>query len=275
MRLICPNCGAQYEVEDAVIPDHGRDVQCSNCGHSWFQQAAHRDAELAEELEDLASGTGPPPQGEAEGDAPDDDDDGAAAKPRGLDPEVAGVLREEAEREAEARRAEADGIETQPDLGLDEAATAAAADRSAAARARMARLRGLEENGAEATAASIIAAGGSRRDLLPDVEEISSSLRASQDRDASEETAVEVETPTEVANRKGSRLLSRLIVVLAILAVVVYLLAPQIVGYLPQSEPFMAAYVDWANGLRAQVNGLIDQGIAWVQGLIGGQSAGE
>ncbi|KEP71448.1 hypothetical protein DL1_06530 [Thioclava dalianensis] len=37
MRLVCPNCGAQYEVDDAVIPENGRDVQCSNCAHSWFQ----------------------------------------------------------------------------------------------------------------------------------------------------------------------------------------------------------------------------------------------
>ena len=40
MRLTCPNCGAQYEVPDDVIPDEGRDVQCSNCGDTWFQQAA-------------------------------------------------------------------------------------------------------------------------------------------------------------------------------------------------------------------------------------------
>ncbi|WP_295534824.1 zinc-ribbon domain-containing protein [uncultured Thioclava sp.] len=37
MRLVCPNCGAQYEVDDAVIPPNGRDVQCSNCAHGWFQ----------------------------------------------------------------------------------------------------------------------------------------------------------------------------------------------------------------------------------------------
>ncbi|WP_083096104.1 zinc-ribbon domain-containing protein [Pseudophaeobacter leonis] len=40
MRLTCPNCGAQYEVPDDVIPDEGRDVQCSNCGDTWFQQTA-------------------------------------------------------------------------------------------------------------------------------------------------------------------------------------------------------------------------------------------
>jgi predicted Zn finger-like uncharacterized protein len=37
MRLVCPNCAAQYEVPESVIPDNGRDVQCSSCGHTWFQ----------------------------------------------------------------------------------------------------------------------------------------------------------------------------------------------------------------------------------------------
>ncbi|MFN6924791.1 MAG: zinc-ribbon domain-containing protein [Tabrizicola sp.] len=37
MRLVCPNCEAKYEVPDDAIPDTGRDVQCANCGHAWFQ----------------------------------------------------------------------------------------------------------------------------------------------------------------------------------------------------------------------------------------------
>jgi len=39
MRLGCPGCGAQYEVDAASVPDEGRDVQCSACGHGWFQYA--------------------------------------------------------------------------------------------------------------------------------------------------------------------------------------------------------------------------------------------
>ena len=63
MRLICPNCDAEYEVDDDVIPPGGRDVQCSNCGHTWFQPAA---------------GEGPPPDEVAdEEDFPDEDDSGA------------------------------------------------------------------------------------------------------------------------------------------------------------------------------------------------------
>ncbi len=47
MRLTCPNCGAQYEVPDDIIPVGGRDVQCSNCGNTWFQY--HADDEGAAE----------------------------------------------------------------------------------------------------------------------------------------------------------------------------------------------------------------------------------
>ncbi|MEN8840042.1 MAG: zinc-ribbon domain-containing protein, partial [Octadecabacter sp.] len=52
MRMICPNCGAQYEVADDVIPASGRDVQCSNCGHTWFEQpGASETAELGAPIE--------------------------------------------------------------------------------------------------------------------------------------------------------------------------------------------------------------------------------
>ena len=37
MRLICPNCATQYEVDASAIPPEGRDVQCGTCNTSWFQ----------------------------------------------------------------------------------------------------------------------------------------------------------------------------------------------------------------------------------------------
>ena len=51
MRLTCPNCDARYEVGDGVVPFSGRDVQCSNCGQTWFQK--HPDAGLDAEDEDI------------------------------------------------------------------------------------------------------------------------------------------------------------------------------------------------------------------------------
>lgn len=53
MRLKCPNCSAQYEIDASLIPVDGRDVQCSSCGHTWFQlreqPAASEPAPLPQE----------------------------------------------------------------------------------------------------------------------------------------------------------------------------------------------------------------------------------
>ena len=36
MLIKCPNCNANYEVPNDIIPATGRDVQCSNCSKTWF-----------------------------------------------------------------------------------------------------------------------------------------------------------------------------------------------------------------------------------------------
>ena len=36
MLIKCPNCNAQYEVPNDIIPATGRDVQCSSCSKTWF-----------------------------------------------------------------------------------------------------------------------------------------------------------------------------------------------------------------------------------------------
>ena len=35
MRLVCPRCGAQYEIDGAEIPAAGRTVECTACGNTW------------------------------------------------------------------------------------------------------------------------------------------------------------------------------------------------------------------------------------------------
>lgn len=195
MRLICPNCGAQYEVPDGVIPEQGRDVQCSSCAHTWFQAHPDHDAELADELgqerpsepETVAEYEEELPQ-EApfEEQAPAEDEPAAPAR-RELDPSIAELLREEAEFETQQRAAESGSLETQPELGLEEPAPDEAARRALEARRRMASRKGVDETLVETptqTEETLEDETASRRDLLPDIEEINSSLNADSRRPA-------------------------------------------------------------------------------------------
>lgn len=40
MRLVCPSCSAEYEVDEAAIGARGRMVRCARCSSEWFQAPA-------------------------------------------------------------------------------------------------------------------------------------------------------------------------------------------------------------------------------------------
>jgi len=256
MRLVCPNCDAQYEVPDEVIPSDGRDVQCSDCGQTWFQ--AHPDYSQQEPEEDFASLSVPdlPVEGEERVPTPE-------PKRRKLDPKVSDILRAEAEAEARVRESEA--LESQPDLGLDDGGDSAdnadgqseqAARRAREARDRMARMRG-EEPTSQTTAADT-AAAGSRRDLLPDIEEINSTLRSTGDRQIAKGDPAP-DAPVRERRKRGFRrgfFMSLLIVAVLVL---IYVNAAQIVAAVPAVEPVMTGYV-----------GTIDQARVWLDSQVTG-----
>lgn len=266
MRLICPNCGAQYEVPDDVIPDAGRDVQCSSCGNTWYQHHPDNDPDLREEL--IASGFEDETLAEEmayteaaeEETAPTQD---IQPQRRSLDPSIAEVLREEAEREARARAAEAAPLESQPDLGLQDPEDEA--DRRARqVRERMARMKGqTPEENQSASPDSIAVAPApidpapiapgvhpddstvSRRDLLPDIDEINSSLRAASDRRPSE--ADDHDLPgsdvMRTRNSGGFRRGFSLALMLAAILWAVYSTAPRISAAVPALQPALTRYV--------------------------------
>ena len=61
MRLVCPNCEAKYEVPEDAIPETGRDVQCANCGHAWYQMRPRAaGAEVAPVAETVAAAPSAP-----------------------------------------------------------------------------------------------------------------------------------------------------------------------------------------------------------------------
>jgi len=134
----------------------------------------------------------------------------------------------------------------------------------------MARLRGLDEQDADAAAAiaGATAATKPRRDLLPDVEEINSSLRASDDRATTE--AVSDDAPAkDKPKRKGGRRAFLLVILIVAIGLAVYAFSPQIIAAVPQTEPYLVSYVDWANQTRAQIDVGLASAMSWAQGLIG------
>ena len=251
MRLTCPNCDAQYEVPADVIPEGGRDVQCSNCGHTWFQM--HPDDEVMVEPEpevDEAPDWDPKPEPD-EYDEPEEE--AAAPVRRGLDPSVADVLREEAELETRRRAEEAGGLESQPDLGLMDPDEDDLSRRQRQARERMRRIRGesaaeeynqppVVEAATTAAASEALASATSRRDLLPDIDEINSTLRASDDRQPGETPQG---SPVEDEDTSGGGFFRGFAYVVLLFAIgaLAYVFAPQIKESFPQVAPTLDAYV--------------------------------
>lgn len=272
MRLICPNCEAEYEVDDAAIPDTGRDVQCSNCGHAWFQLPPEIELALEQE-EELFGQTGaadPFPDAEedlpaplaaaaaTEAPAPAEISPAAAEPPkRSMDENLMAILREEAEREAAARKAEASVLETQQDLGLQSAAPAPAATATAgvvgglgAAARRIAQLKGVDPDAPP----PVPPKPQTRRDMLPDIEEINSSLKGG---DALPELADPEETDGRAAEAQGFRRGFAVALLIAVIGLAVYVSAPRIVAMVPAAEGTVAAYVGAVDSARLWLDGMM------------------
>lgn len=255
MRLLCPNCDAEYEVDAAVIPDNGRDVQCSNCGHAWFQLPP--EVEAAQAAEAALYDAPAPVVAAAETTVIED------LPRRGLDESVLAVLREEAERETAARRAEASGgLETQTEMGLQP--TEAAGGLGGAVARRIARLKGVDP------AVAVRTKPQTRREMLPEIEEINSSLRASSEKRSGEAAAVAATMAAPV--RKGSAFRNGfvLMVLTAVILVAVYVMAPKITGQIPGAAGALKTYVAGIDSLRMMLDGAVQSAIDWLRGAAGG-----
>ncbi|MEE9387519.1 MAG: zinc-ribbon domain-containing protein [Paracoccaceae bacterium] len=272
MRLICPNCGAQYEVGETVIPDGGRDVQCSNCGHTWFQRqdqsetdqqtetAAVTDKEIHAEIaegEQQNDSTQPdqpdttpvsePAKVAAPVSAPEAAPEPAAAPSAGkpqrqkLDGDIATILREEAETESALRAPPTPPLETQPDLGLQQA-------RKHTESGFHERSTSLHQNDQATDGAD-----KNRMDLLPDIEEINSTLVAT-----SENPEVQGDdSPLEIKRRTGFRRGFLIAVIGFLILALLYVFAATVIQTIPSLTTPMAAFVDWVNSIRAAIDGMM------------------
>ena len=401
MRLVCPNCEAKYEVPEDAIPETGRDVQCANCGHAWYQMRSRPaasepaasavpvagtepddepedeplpDVEVPEpeiapppvevpeeppaevpgveetpvvetpETADIRSGAEPeavpfhapeagpipaapdlpgasevtavlaaaaqeplsaaassaaassvveavaetgddvlpdpvmtggtgavaPPQEtdakaapmpETSADADADEEDApavlaasAGAKPAAyaVDESVLAILREEAEREAQARRGEMRPLETQTDLGIEAAIPAARKSFEAASAGSLAGHADMGDDGRPAA----------RRDLLPNVEEINSTLRPAED-PSEEELAASAQ-----AAEGGSGFRSGFLLVLTatILTAALYLGADALSEMVPALAAPLQVFTAVVDSLRLQLDGLMQTATAAING---------
>lgn len=245
MRLICPNCDAQYEVPDNVIPSEGRDVQCSDCGNTWFQEPGGAPAS-----------------------------EPAFERPA-VPPEVSSILQEEAELERAARQDEeppepveepvADLSEPEPEeeevrhpfVGPDPGETDQ--DRRAReARERMARMRSVAE------ADPFEAAGDSRKAGLPDVDELNLSLHAEGVSAYAGETLDVAMLRRKERRAAGFRNGFALVIFACLIGLAVYTQFENIGRVFPGAKPYLDAFVAWVNDGRFW---LADQATVWQKWL--------
>jgi hypothetical protein len=192
----------------------------------------------------------------------------AGRQRRPADAAALDILREEAQRELSQRKAaESRALEMQPDLGLGDIRNRRTPSR--ALRARMAHLgEEAPDDFEEDTFPEVAApdpkktrlAGPSdrreddddgyeepKRDLLPDIDEINSTLRRPSGSPNDPETA----------RRSGFRVGFLLMIFVVAAAIFTYAQAPAIARALPDTEAAIISYVDWANGVRDWIDSLI------------------
>jgi predicted Zn finger-like uncharacterized protein len=267
MRLICPNCDAEYEVDDAAIPDTGRDVQCSNCGHAWFQTKVAPDTSLPvnepvhadepAEAPETAEAVEAAEAAEVEEETPPAD----MPQPRGADEAVLAILKEEADRELAARRAEAVPVETQPELGID------AGDAAAAAQAKVGQ---IEATAGDEESASERVKQLTRRELLPNIEEINSTLRPSSAvrHDDDHDEPMMLPTPRR---RSGFRSGFALMLIVAAVMVAVYLMAPRLSQQIPGAKGALDSYVAGVDQARIGLDSATKSVIGALQRFAGSE----
>lgn len=254
MRITCPKCGAIYEIDADLVPASGRDVQCSACSHVW-SESPPRAADAAEAAGAEAAGAETPPDTPDESDeAPRETAGGDGPARSRPDEDTLRILREEAAREVAKRRggggdytAEA-APEPEPSPREDARGVAPLTrpDREEEPRAAPADRLSAPVRGTPAPAGE----GARRRseqsgDLLPDVDEINSTLagpaRRAPDREGDGGTAP-----------AAGGFLSGFVWVLAIAIVVAaaYVAAPWIAERLPALEGPLAGLVGAVNAAR-------------------------
>ena len=55
MIITCPNCNKQFKIDNSLIPDEGRDLQCGSCNHIWFYNIQEKNNKVLELKKEIIS----------------------------------------------------------------------------------------------------------------------------------------------------------------------------------------------------------------------------
>jgi predicted Zn finger-like uncharacterized protein len=55
MIITCPNCNKQFKIDNSLIPDEGRDLQCGSCNHIWFYNTQDKNNDVLELKQEVIS----------------------------------------------------------------------------------------------------------------------------------------------------------------------------------------------------------------------------
>ena len=55
MIITCPNCNKQFQIDNSLISDEGRDLQCGSCNHVWFYKIEEENNKVLKLNEELVS----------------------------------------------------------------------------------------------------------------------------------------------------------------------------------------------------------------------------
>ena len=53
MIITCPNCDKKFKIDNSLIPDEGRDLQCGLCNHVWLYKIEEENSKILKLKEEI------------------------------------------------------------------------------------------------------------------------------------------------------------------------------------------------------------------------------
>jgi hypothetical protein len=111
-----------------------------------------------------------------------------------------------------------------------------------------------------------------RREMLPEIEEINSTLRASSEKRSGQSAAIADTLDDTGARKSGFRSGFVLMLVVAVVLLVAYVMAPKLQQQFPAAAGALQAYVAAVDAARVWLDGALKSAIGFLKGLAGSKA---